>query len=250
MKKWLFGILILASSSAFANSHPRPDAAVLSYPPLDQDSARVLAMVATKAWIQKIDIGVRAERFDRAGNPVPEVRPFGYQKNLRFSLQQRSSGRAFGLIRKAAYSFGMIGGTFEGSDGRFSTGGGGYGVGIPLVRMGAKKTDEHQYEFLFWAREEYYVNPEARRMHTHVLNPKLVQSQTIQDFVEAAKSDPGCADFQPIFGFRVFCAVREVIFDYLVLRYSPLNPGSLQVVGRNLNSNQDLFAFEMTSSDP
>lgn len=241
MKKYFLVLALLVSSSAMAKDL-KADAEVNSFLPLDQQSSEVFSEISKNTWSLKYNVEGALKTND-GDEIVIKKFPFNYEKFLTFSVQETER-----KVKKKGYSFGMIGGTWVGVDARFASGGGGYAMPIPVKKMGYKKIDENTTQFMFWAREDYYVDLEARRMHTDILNPLLANASDTIALDALLQKDPTCQKLLKANRYANAienCTVTETVFDYLVLEYSSKAPALLKVTGRNLNELADGFSFEM-----
>ena len=226
---------------------PKANAEVNSFLPLDQQSSEVFNEISKNTWSLKFNVE-GAFKTNDGDEIVIKKYPFNYEKVLTFSAQETERKTFCGLFNKKGHSFGMIGGTWVGVDSQYASRGGGYAVPIPVRKMGYKKIDENTTQFMFWAREDYYADLEARRMRTDILNPLLANASDTIALDALLRKDPTCQKLLKANRFADAienCAVTETDFDYLILEYSSKTPALLKVKGRNLNEIADGFSFEM-----
>ena len=238
--------MLLISSSALATS-PKADATVNSFQPLDQQSSEVFNEISKNTWSLKYNVE-GAFKTNNGDEIVIKKYPFNYEKVLTFSKQETERKTLFGLLKKKGYLFGMIGGTWVGVDAQYASHGGGYAIPIPVKKMGYKKINEDTTQFMFWAREDYYVDLDARRMHTDILNPLLAKVSDTMALDAFLRKDPTCWKLlkaNPYADAIENCTVTDTAFDYLVLEYSGKTPALLKVTGRNLNEALEVFSFDM-----
>ena len=139
----------------------------------------------------------------------------------------------------------MIGGTWAGIDSRSPSHGGGYAEELPVKKMGVKK-DGQTYQFLFWSRQDYFVDEEAKRMHTDILHPALSEAKDTLQLENMLKDEPFCSEIlKSSFTSYINCAINRVVFDYVILEYSLEAPNSLIVIGKSFDSNLEVFRIKM-----
>lgn len=241
------------SFNSMKNRNPssvKEDAEMEEFSNFDSDAEFVFSNIASKKWSQKFEtVGVLIRYdIDADGNLIPNEDkkfPYGFEKNLAFSLSKQTKKTLFG--KRDFYFFGMLGGTWAGSDTSHPSHGGGYSSPIPVKKLGVQR-DGQTYRFLFWAREDYYIEDEAKRMHTDLLHSALLEAKNTAQLEKILKDDSACIDFvkNTSLTYRD-CAIYRVVFDYIILEYSPESPDSLVVIGKELNSNNEVFRIKMKS---
>ncbi|MDO9181522.1 MAG: hypothetical protein Q7U04_03895 [Bacteriovorax sp.] len=258
MKSFLSLILIsitLSSCSSPANKNRYPsseneNAEMKEFHNFDSDAESIFSKLSNKKWSQKFDTVAVRLLYDIDANgkltPIEDSRfPFGFEKKLDFSLSKQTKKTLLG--KRDYYFFGMLGGTWAGIDTQYPSHGGGYATQIPVKKLGVNK-DGQTYRFLFWAREDYYVDEEAKRMHTDLLHPALLEAKDTLQLEKILKDEPACKDIlKNSFMSYIDCVINRVAFDYLILEYSPESPDSLEVIGKDLNSNNEVFRIKMKS---
>ncbi len=224
-------VLMLAMSGTAFSMGKKPPSEFKAYKPFDATASQVFQQISDTSW----------EQLKSMPNPRYSDAPDLYVKNLTWKKTLK-----VGLENSGA-QFEFASPTWTNVEG-LTSGGAGYSTTIPVKQYGVRQRKDGRYEFMVYARFGDDVKNDANRLNLDIIQPYVIAATEFSEVEAARDRDPACTNallkWEPTYG----CTVISKAFDYALLRFSPVTPDKLEVIGKAFGVEQPVLTVEFTKN--